>query len=123
MFINATVNFKIVLLYNICNNKSFIEINDDVNKNKVLYKIVVPMSLCLPLYEKIHTEFGHPRIYTMINLIAPKYYLPHINNDIQNYAKHCHICQINNNCKQKRLGLLLLVLQLMNPFEMMLVIR
>ena len=57
----------------IVNGKKLIEINDViVIKKKSLYKIVVPMSLRLTLLEKTHTQFGHPGIYKMINLITPQ---------------------------------------------------
>lgn len=102
----------------IVNGKKYIEVNDViVVKKKSLYKIVVPMSLRLPLLEKTHTQFGHPGIYKMINLITPQYYWPNVNNDIEKYVKHCHTCQINKKSKQKRFGLLQQVPPTDNPFE------
>ena len=102
----------------IVNGKKYIEINDVVViKKKCLYKIVVPMSLRLPLLQKTHTQFGHPGIQKMINLITPQYYWPQINTDIENFVKHCHTCQINKKCKQKRFGLLQQVPPTDKPFE------
>ena len=49
-------------------DKKFTEINDlVVIKKKRLYKIVVPMLLHLHPLEKNHIQFGHLRIYKIIN--------------------------------------------------------
>lgn len=53
----------------------------------------------------------------MINLIALQYYWPNINKDIENFVKHCHVCQVNKKCKQKRFGLLQQVPPTEKPFE------
>ena len=42
---------------------------------------------------------------------------PNINKDIENYVKHCHTCQINKKCKQKRFGDLQQMPPTEKPFE------
>ena len=75
------------------------------------------MSLHLPLLEKTHTQFDHPGIYKMINLITPQYYWPHINKDIENYVKHCHIYQINKNVNKRDLACYIRYHQLINSLN------
>lgn len=93
-------------------------INDVIYvKRKGLNKIVVPFSLRLDILHKAHEEFGHPGVNKTIQLITPQYYWPNINDDINNYVKHCHICQINKKKRQKRFGLLQEVPPTDQPFE------
>ena len=56
-------------------------------------------------------------MYKMINLIIPEYCKPNINRDIENYVKHCHICQINKKCKQESFGTLQQLMQTDKLFE------
>lgn len=103
---------------NLCGNK-YQNINDViVIKKKNLHKIVIPFSLRRKLLHEAHSQFGHPGIQKMINLITPHYYWPYINEDIAKFVKHCHTCQMNKKPRQKRFGLLQTVPQPEKPFEL-----
>lgn len=85
---------------------------------KGLVKIIVPLSLRIKLLNKVHDEFGHPGIRSMLSLISPYYYWPSIIRDIVNFNKHCEICQINKKSKQKRFGQLESLPFVSEPFEL-----
>ncbi|GBO38356.1 Transposon Tf2-6 polyprotein [Araneus ventricosus] len=102
---------------NLCGPK-YHEVKDViVIKKRNLYKIVVPFSLRLKLLNQAHEQFGHPGVQKMLNLITPQYYWPNITSDITKFVKHCCVCQLNKNRKQKRFGLLQQVPPTSIPFE------
>ncbi|GBN69077.1 Transposon Tf2-6 polyprotein [Araneus ventricosus] len=102
---------------NLCGPK-YHEVKDViVIKKRNLYKIVVPFSLRLKLLNQAHEQFGHPGVQKMLNLITPQYYWPNITSDITEFVKHCSVCQLNKERKQKRFGLLQQVPPTSTPFE------
>ncbi|GFT00395.1 transposon Tf2-6 polyprotein [Trichonephila clavipes] len=88
-----------------------------VIKKKHLHKIVIPFSLRLKLLNQAHEQFGHPGVQKMLNLISLQYYWPNITTDINEFVKHCMVCQLNKKRKQKKFGLLQQVPPTSKPFE------
>lgn len=94
------------------------KINDIlVIHKKGFQKIVVPFSLREKILITTHTQFGHPGIQKMLNLISPQYYWGSMTQDITKFVKHCEVCQLNKKSNQPKFGLLEALPPAEQPFD------
>ena len=90
-----------------------------MRRRKGLDKIVVPTTLREKVLEQAHNQFGHIGTKKMLSLISPTYYWPNIIIDINNFAKHCDVCQKNKKTKIKKFATLDQLPPAEKPFDLL----
>ena len=49
---------------------------------------------------------GHPGVERMLDLLSRVYFWPKMEDDIEEYVKTCHVCQVDKTERKKEAGLL-----------------
>ena len=66
--------------------------------------ILLPPSLVLKLLTEVHDNSGHPGTRKVYNQIKRKYFWPNMYQDIQQFIKSCHSCQLVKTASHSTFG-------------------
>lgn len=73
-------------------------------ERKGIMKIVVPKQLIGKILASAHDHYGHPGIQKAFEIISSYYWWPNMFENIKNYVKRCHNCQLVKTVRRPSLG-------------------
>ena len=88
-------------------------------KKKGIMKIVVPKQLISKILGNAHDNYGHPGIQKTFEIISSYYWWPNMFENIKDYAKSCHSCQLVKTVRRPSLGHLHPFGPVHEPYELM----
>lgn len=66
------------------------------NGNKPPLLVIQDPNRKLSILKHAHEQMGHRGVATVLELIRPRFYWPHLRTDVHHHVKSCHECQIRS---------------------------